>query len=95
MRLAPVHDQGDLGLGGRPRRHGRRAREGWSGLRCLLPRAAYDYDCYRSNPLVDAEPCPEAERAAHEVVSLPVHPYLSDNDIEKVCAAVTELASGS
>lgn len=68
-----------------------------AGVGCgvYYPRAAYDYDCYRSNPLVDAEPCPEAERAAHEVVSLPVHPYLSDNDIEKVCAAVTELASGS
>ena len=34
--------------------------------------------------------CPEAEKAAKEVVSLPVHPSLSKSDIEKVINVVKE-----
>jgi len=34
---------------------------------------------------------PEAERAAKEVLSLPVHPGLSDADLESIVAAVNEL----
>lgn len=33
---------------------------------------------------------PEAERAAQEVLSLPVHPDLSDNDLETIVTAVNE-----
>ena len=33
---------------------------------------------------------PEAERAALEVLSLPVHPALSQNDLERIAAAVNE-----
>ncbi|MET3466756.1 DegT/DnrJ/EryC1/StrS family aminotransferase [Microbacterium sp. BDGP8] len=36
---------------------------------------------------------PETERAAAEVISLPVHPSLSDGDLERVVAAVNALAS--
>ena len=36
---------------------------------------------------VNAE-LPETERAAREVLSIPVHPSLSDNDVEKVIEAV-------
>ncbi len=39
--------------------------------------------------------CPEAERAAAEVVSLPVHPYLTDSEIEEVAGAVSGLARGN
>jgi perosamine synthetase len=35
---------------------------------------------------------PETERAAREVVSLPVHPSLSQNDLERVVAAVNVVA---
>ncbi|UYO98159.1 DegT/DnrJ/EryC1/StrS family aminotransferase [Microbacterium sp. M28] len=35
---------------------------------------------------------PETERAAREVVSLPVHPSLTQNDLERIVAAVNELA---
>ncbi|MGR0220193.1 DegT/DnrJ/EryC1/StrS family aminotransferase [Agromyces sp. ZXT2-6] len=35
---------------------------------------------------------PETERAAREVLSLPVHPSLSEGDLERVVAAVNELA---
>jgi len=36
--------------------------------------------------------CPAAERLADEVLSLPVHPALSAADVERVAAAVNELA---
>jgi dTDP-4-amino-4,6-dideoxygalactose transaminase len=67
-----------------------------AGIGCGIyyPRTAYDYDCYRSNPNVIISDCPEAERAALEVVSLPVHPYLSDGDIAEIGTTVTKLASG-
>jgi dTDP-4-amino-4,6-dideoxygalactose transaminase len=38
---------------------------------------------------------PEAERAAAEVLSLPVHPGLSDADLDRVVDAVRKAASGS
>lgn len=67
-----------------------------AGIGCgvYYPRAAYDYDCYRSNPDVLISDCPEAERAAAEVLSLPVHPYLEASDIEQIAAAVQGLAAG-
>ncbi|WP_114588549.1 DegT/DnrJ/EryC1/StrS family aminotransferase [Microbacterium arborescens] len=36
---------------------------------------------------------PETERAAAEVISLPVHPSLSDGDLERIVSAVNTLAS--
>jgi dTDP-4-amino-4,6-dideoxygalactose transaminase len=36
---------------------------------------------------------PESERAAMEVLSLPVHPALSQNDLETIVAAVNEVAA--
>jgi dTDP-4-amino-4,6-dideoxygalactose transaminase len=67
-----------------------------AGIGCGIyyPRTAFDYDCYRSNPNVIVSDCPQAERAAAEVVSLPVHPYLSDSDITQVVEAVAHLAKG-
>ncbi len=38
---------------------------------------------------------PEAEKAAQEVLSLPVHPGLSDQDLETIVAAVNELTGGA
>jgi dTDP-4-amino-4,6-dideoxygalactose transaminase len=35
---------------------------------------------------------PETERAAREVVSLPVHPSLSQDDLERIVAAVGAVA---
>ena len=37
---------------------------------------------------------PEAERAAKEVLSLPVHPGLSGDDLEAIVAAANELCGG-
>lgn len=67
-----------------------------AGIGCGIyyPRAAYDYGCYRSDPNVVITDCPEAEQAATQVVSLPVHPHLTDADIDTVTAEVRRLASG-
>jgi dTDP-4-amino-4,6-dideoxygalactose transaminase len=35
---------------------------------------------------------PETERAAREVLSLPVHPSLSQADLERIVTAVNEIA---
>jgi perosamine synthetase len=55
------------------------------------PKPIHAYDCYRNHPLVHVEPMPEAERAATEVLSLPVHPSLSDDDIDRVIGTVRKL----
>jgi perosamine synthetase len=40
-------------------------------------------------------PCPEAERAAAEIFSVPVHPALSDNDCRFVAAELNRVASAA
>lgn len=55
------------------------------------PKAVYDYDCYRTHPRVKIDGSPKAEAVAASVVSLPVHPYLSDSDVDTVVAAVREV----
>ena len=57
------------------------------------PRAVYDYESYRDNPAVEAGPFPEAERAARQVASLPVHPWLSDDDLDRIGAVVRKVLS--
>jgi len=57
------------------------------------PRVVFDHDCYRSHPNVLWEPMPRAERCAREVLSLPVHPWLSDKDIDLVIDTVRSVLS--
>jgi len=40
-----------------------------------------------------AERFPVAEKAVHEVLSLPLHPYLSEAAVEAVCSAVEDFSS--
>jgi dTDP-4-amino-4,6-dideoxygalactose transaminase len=51
----------------------------------------YDYESYRDNPAVEAGSFPEAERAARQVASLPVHPWLSDDDLDHIGAVVLKV----
>jgi perosamine synthetase len=60
------------------------------GVGVYYPRASYDYECYRSHPLVRIDRCPAAEAAASEVLSLPVHQYLTAPMLDDVIAAVRE-----
>lgn len=66
------------------------------GIGCgvYYPKAAYDYDCYRNHPGVIIEQCPEAERAATEALSLPVHPHLTDSDLDQIIDSVISVVRG-
>jgi dTDP-4-amino-4,6-dideoxygalactose transaminase len=59
------------------------------GTGIYYPRLMHDYPCYTSDPRVRADdPTPMAAEITREVLSLPVHPTLSDNDLDRVVDAV-------
>jgi perosamine synthetase len=58
------------------------------GSGVYYPRACYDYPCYREDPRVIIDELPVVEQVAGEVLSLPVHPQLSDGDLETIAGAV-------
>jgi dTDP-4-amino-4,6-dideoxygalactose transaminase len=49
----------------------------------------HDYDSYSNHPLVVRDSTPLAASIATEVLSLPVHQHLSDEDLDAVAEAVT------
>ncbi len=60
------------------------------GIGCgtYYPKVVFDYDCYRNHPRVVADEVPNAFAAAAEVVSLPVHPYLTDEELATIVREV-------
>lgn len=60
------------------------------GTGVYYPRVVFDHDCYRDHPGVIAAEVPEAFRAAREVLSLPIHPHLSEADVDRVADTVRE-----
>jgi dTDP-4-amino-4,6-dideoxygalactose transaminase/acetyltransferase-like isoleucine patch superfamily enzyme len=52
------------------------------------PRLAHDYPCFRDHPQVARDETPRARRAAAEVLSLPVHPALTADDLGRVVSCV-------
>ncbi len=67
-----------------------------AGVGCgvYYPYAAYDYDCYRSHPQVRWQPCPVAERAAAQVLSIPVHQHLSETDLDVIVTSLRRILLG-
>ena len=63
------------------------------GIGCGIyyPKVVYDYDCYRSNERVVQDPVPNAFQAASEVVSLPVHPFLTEAELAEIVRNVREV----
>ena len=57
------------------------------------PRPVYDYDCYRERPDVVIGDHPVAESVARRCLSLPVHSYLSESDVEQVASALRSVLS--
>ncbi|PWK90842.1 dTDP-4-amino-4,6-dideoxygalactose transaminase [Lentzea atacamensis] len=55
------------------------------------PKTVFDYDCYRDNPKVIASDVPVAERVARQALSLPVHPKLTDADLDTIITTVREV----
>jgi dTDP-4-amino-4,6-dideoxygalactose transaminase len=62
------------------------------GAGVYYPAVVFDHACYRDHPGVAVTPTPEANRAAAEVVSLPVHPALREGDLDRIADAVKEIA---
>lgn len=60
------------------------------GSGIYYPKVAFDYDCYRAHDGVEEAEVPNAFAAARQVLSLPVHPFLSESDLEAVARSVRE-----
>lgn len=58
------------------------------------PKVVFDYDCYRDNPNVIASDVPVASRVARQALSLPVHPKLTESDVDAIVGAVREVLEG-
>ena len=58
------------------------------------PRPVFDYDCYRADPRIGSPDVPEATRAGAEVISLPVHPLLTENELTAIVDTVHEVLAG-
>jgi dTDP-4-amino-4,6-dideoxygalactose transaminase len=55
------------------------------------PKVVFDYDCYRSLPGVITSDVPVASKVASQALSLPVHPKLSDADLETIVGRIREV----
>jgi dTDP-4-amino-4,6-dideoxygalactose transaminase len=55
------------------------------------PKVVFDYDCYRDHPGVVVSEVPVAQRIAGQALSLPVHPALTDGDLDTIVSAVREV----
>ena len=61
-----------------------------------IPTAIHYPETFLEMPLVqkylleDQAPCPEAERAARRVMSLPFHPYMTEQEVQQVAKALAD-----
>jgi perosamine synthetase len=67
-------------------------RERGVGSGVYYPKLVFDYDAYRTHPLVRISDVPVAERIVSQVISLPVHPALTDDDLDHIIGAVRAVA---
>lgn len=58
------------------------------GCGVYYPRLAHDYACFQSNPAIQVTHTPIAAKLVGQVVSLPVHQYLGDGELEAIADAV-------
>jgi dTDP-4-amino-4,6-dideoxygalactose transaminase len=58
------------------------------------PRVVFGYECYEGHPGVVPEEVPEARAAAAEVLSLPVHPALRPDDLDRIVDATAGALAG-
>lgn len=63
------------------------------GSGIYYPKVVFDYDCYRSDPRVVQDAVPNAFKIASEVISLPVHPFLSEEDLAVIVSSVRKVLS--
>lgn len=67
-----------------------------AGVSCgaYYPKLAFDYDCFRKDKRVKIEDVPVAKRISQNCVSLPVHQYLNDSELESIIENVQKLFVG-
>jgi perosamine synthetase len=65
------------------------------GSGIYYPKVVHDYDCYRKDERVVADPAPLADRAARQCLSLPVHPALSADELRTIVDAVRDAMGAS
>ncbi|MFC9559111.1 DegT/DnrJ/EryC1/StrS family aminotransferase [Agromyces sp. NPDC056965] len=58
------------------------------------PKLVFDYEPYRGRTDVVIEEYPVAECVVREVVSLPVHPHLTRDDLDRIIDAVASIVGG-
>lgn len=58
------------------------------GTGAYYPKIVFDYEPYRNRFDVRTGSFPNAERAAREVVSLPIHPKLTSSDLDRIIESV-------
>jgi dTDP-4-amino-4,6-dideoxygalactose transaminase len=68
-----------------------RLTEAGVGSGIYYPKLVFDYETYLTHPRVKVSEVPTAARVVQEVVSLPVHPRLSDNDLRTVVDTVRSI----
>ena len=67
-----------------------------AGIGCgvYYPRPVYDYDCYRNDPRVVIPSAPVATYVGDHCLSLPVHAYLTESDLDRIVSTITALLGG-
>jgi dTDP-4-amino-4,6-dideoxygalactose transaminase len=58
------------------------------GSGIYYPKLAHDYECFQGNPNIEIGETPVAMQLTNEVISLPVHQYLADEDLRSIASAV-------
>ncbi len=51
------------------------------------PKPMHEQTAYKNNPFVEGS-CPVTESLCGRVLSLPIHPYITEEDIDKVCEVI-------
>jgi dTDP-4-amino-4,6-dideoxygalactose transaminase len=64
------------------------------GSGIYYPKLMHDYACYADNPHVIIDETPNARAMTAQVVSIPVHPGLSENDLTRIVVACREAVHG-
>jgi dTDP-4-amino-4,6-dideoxygalactose transaminase len=57
------------------------------------PRPVFDYDCFRHDARVEQPRLPRVERRSREVLSIPVHPGLTTDDLRRIVDAIREVTT--
>lgn len=68
-----------------------RLAEAGIGTGIYYPRLMHDYACYREHPLITLDDTPHAAEIAGQVLSLPVHPGVSEGDLDRIVDTVRTL----